>query len=103
MLSSRPGQGKTRHKGARHGNRKEEKARVRGPANAGKVRYLNGGLVTLEADNFADEVVVADAHELVHGGAAHFFGRHDCIAPRSEANRCPLRGKPGRAPGPDTP
>ncbi len=39
--------------------------------------HLDGGLVTLEADNLADKGVVADEHELVHGRTAHLLGRHD--------------------------
>ena len=37
---------------------------------------LDGGRVALELDDLADELEVADAHELVHGGSAHVVG-HD--------------------------
>ena len=39
--------------------------------------HLNGRHVALEADNLADELGVADAHELVHCRAGHIFGDHN--------------------------
>ena len=38
---------------------------------------LNGGKVSLEPDDFADQLVVADPDELVHGRAGHLHGRDD--------------------------
>ena len=38
---------------------------------------LDGGAVALEPDDLADQGVVADAHQLVHGGARHVFRHHD--------------------------
>ena len=39
--------------------------------------HLDGGHVALEADNLADELGVAHAHELVHRSAGHLVGDHD--------------------------
>jgi hypothetical protein len=41
---------------------------------------LNGSLVTLKTDNFADKLVLADTDKLVHRSTAHLLGRHDCAA-----------------------
>lgn len=39
---------------------------------------LNGGLITLKANHLTDEVVVTDAHELVHRRTGHLLGDDHC-------------------------